>query len=143
MKAYQSIASSTNNMSKDHSEKGSQDSSQNLANYSLRSNIKVAVGWTNSALASLEEKSDTASNSFVSRLRVLGLQIQPFVKKTAMMYESRKSYGPLIAAGMGLVVGGVVTLKRGRLSGAFAGALSGTATYAATYGIDFFPTRFN
>jgi len=105
---------------------------------SLNAVIKASVEQTNNILSQLEitkQDIDFRINSFASsRLQPLMYQMKNVVNKAIVLYSQREYYGPQIVAGSAIAVGGLVTLRRGRLPGFFTAGVTGTGTYTAIYG---------
>ncbi|KAL9188406.1 hypothetical protein ACHAXT_006784 [Thalassiosira profunda] len=102
----------------------------------LLAGIKAVVGATNSALAALELATADSSTMLVSRLQAIGKQARYIATRAMTTYEHRGQYGPQIIAGSVATVGGIVALRRGKVTGALAGGLAGAAAYGGIYGYE-------
>ncbi len=100
----------------------------------LKSAIKVAVVETNRILSTLENQKDATSDFAGSRLRPLGARLGSLAKNLIAKYEMREYYGPQIIAGSTATIGGLVSMRRGKIPGVFMGALTGVTSYRAVYG---------
>uniref|UniRef100_A0A7S2HE19 Uncharacterized protein n=1 Tax=Helicotheca tamesis TaxID=374047 RepID=A0A7S2HE19_9STRA len=111
----------------------------------LRDAIKTAVKSTNTLLASLEEITYETSSSFSSRLLTIGRQGRLVATKAYSAYEQRTEFGPQIVAGSAVLFGGLMALRRGKITGALSGVLGGSLAYGGVYGIEaadgLFPTK--
>jgi hypothetical protein len=106
------------------------DNTPTIPSVNLKSNLKSAIQSTNRALASLEDFVDINISAPVSK----GLQQSAvYTAKAKKVYEHRLEYGPYLVAGSAVVVGGIMSLRRGKISGALAGLLSAGAAYTAVY----------
>lgn len=96
---------------------------------SLKSGVHSTVEKTNRFLSFLEDSVEKARQP-VSK----GLQEgSALSKKVYNMYERRVEFGPYLVLGSGVLFGGMVALRRGRVPGAFAGLVSGGLAYAFVY----------
>ena len=107
-----------------------EDSSKDSTPVSLKASIKSAIQSANRSLASLEEFVDKNVAPPVSKAVEAGSEIS---SKVLQVYEQRHDYGPHLVAGTTALVGGVVSLRRGKIPGAIVGLMAGGATYAAVY----------
>ena len=101
---------------------------------SLKKGIQLTVENTNSILATLEQSSNSASTIVSSRVRPLWSQVQRYAQMLMQGYQRREYYGPQIVAGSAAAVGMLVTLRRGKVPGAFTGTLAGVGSYGTIYG---------
>eukprot|EP00553_Chaetoceros_curvisetus_P008942 CAMPEP_0204629172 /NCGR_PEP_ID=MMETSP0717-20131115/17578_1 /ASSEMBLY_ACC=CAM_ASM_000666 /TAXON_ID=230516 /ORGANISM="Chaetoceros curvisetus" /LENGTH=138 /DNA_ID=CAMNT_0051646027 /DNA_START=111 /DNA_END=527 /DNA_ORIENTATION=+ len=100
----------------------------------LKSAIKVAVVKTNGILSTLENQKDATSDFVGSRVRPLAVRLGSLAKSLIVKYEMREYYGPQIIAGSTATIGGLVSMRRGKIPGVFMGALAGITSYGAVYG---------
>ncbi len=115
---------------------GGSSNNNNRSNDPLLESIKQFVSITNSTLASFEEATYQTTSSFVSRLQQLGKQGRYIATRANTMYDQRGQYGALAVAGSAAVVGGMVTLRMGRVSGLVAASAAGAAVYGNIYGYE-------
>ena len=133
--------SNNNNNTNDNPTKNVKDTISNVSNNipSLKSIIKSSVHKTNTLLSTLETKKyqvDQNIDSFASsRLRPLVSQMKHIVNRSIGYYERREYYGPQIIAGSVAIVGGLVTLRRGKVPGLFTSAVTGGGAYTGIYGL--------
>ena len=74
----------------------------------------------------------------MSRLQQLGKQGRYIVTRAMSTYEHRGQYGPQVVAGSAAVVGGLVALRTGKVTGTLAGGLAGAGAYGNVYGYEDF-----
>lgn len=100
---------------------------------SLRKSIHESVAATNGFLGSLEKKTGEMSQPLVQGLKVVEHEGSFLLSKAYHVYERRHEFGPYLVVGSALTIGGLVTLRRGRFSGAISGALTAGLTYVTLY----------
>lgn len=105
------------------------------ARSNLKCTIKSSVKATNAALAIMEESYVSTQSNFVSRLGSLQRQGRFVAEKAIRAYQAREQYGPQVVGSSAVVLGGITTLRRGKLPGVAVGMMAGSAAYAAVYGI--------
>ena len=99
----------------------------------LKSTVHSAVVSTNQFLSTLEHTADSVTEA-VRGPTAAGLeQATAFTKQAVAVYDRRYEYGPYLVGGTGVLTGGVVALRRGRVPGALAGLLAGGLAYAVVY----------
>ena len=111
-------------------------SSGSSNNDPLLDSIKRFVNVTNSTLASFEEATYHTSSTFVSRLQQLGKQGRYILARANNIYDQRGQYGAVAVVGSAALVGGVVSLRVGKVSGVLAASMAGAAVYGNIYGYE-------
>ena len=111
-------------------------SSGSSNNDPLLDSIKRFVNVTNSTLASFEEATYHTSSTFVSRLQQLGKQGRYILARANNIYDQRGQYGAVAVVGSAALVGGVVSLRVGKVSGLLAASMAGAAVYGNIYGYE-------
>jgi len=106
--------------------------------HSLKVGCQETVAATNRALATAEAQSKQWTQSVVRTVesveRTITREGSNMASEVLSMYNmARIQYGPQLVVGSGLVVGGIVALRRGRFTGTLSGLLSGTAVYSIMY----------
>mmetsp|Transcript_13659 Transcript_13659/g.24730 ORF Transcript_13659/g.24730 Transcript_13659/m.24730 type:complete len:149 (+) Transcript_13659:151-597(+) len=109
-------------------------SSDNKTVSPIRAPIKSAVGFTNATLADVEEAYHNVKSEVMPNLEAAATTVQAGAQHVVTVYEKRRQYGPAIIGGTAVVMGGLVTLRRGKVPGAFVGALSAAGAYVGVYG---------
>jgi hypothetical protein len=100
---------------------------------SLRKSIHETVVATNGFLGSLEKTSGEISQPLVQGLKVVEHEASSLASKGFHVYERRHEFGPHLVVGSALTIGGLVALRRGKVSGAVSGALTAGLTYVTLY----------
>jgi hypothetical protein len=103
------------------------------AKQSLRKGVRQSVAAANSLLASLEKTTAKFNQPITNGLRAVEYESSIVASKAWHVYERRHEFGPHLVLGSAVLVGGVVGLRRGRLSAALSAAGTGTLTYIAIY----------
>lgn len=109
------------------------ENASQTARASIRSGVHSVVTQTNRALAALEEWTGQVQEKFNEPISKGLHQGSILSDKVLTVYERRHEFGPHIVVGTGLLVGGVVSLRRGRLPGAFVGLLGSGIAYGVVY----------
>ncbi|ACI65725.1 predicted protein [Phaeodactylum tricornutum CCAP 1055/1] len=100
---------------------------------SVKNGIRKAVEATNRLLASLETTTDSVSKPLAKGVKKVEQEGSYLAGQVMRVYERRYEYGPHLVAGSALAVGGLMTLRRGKILGAASAALSGGLAYVAVY----------
>jgi hypothetical protein len=102
---------------------------------SLHTAIQSGVDSTNSMLASMETTTDKVRKPVVATLKTVESDVKWFAREVDRLYATRHEYGPYLLAG-GFAVGGLLGLRRGRITAVTASTLTGFLSYLAIYEVD-------
>lgn len=99
----------------------------------LKPAIHAAVEATNHLLAELQSTTEKVQRPIVAGLDTVSKEGSYVAANVMHAYERRHEYGPLLVLGTSAVVGGVVTLRRGRVPAVIGASLAGGLAYLAVY----------
>jgi hypothetical protein len=100
---------------------------------SFRSTIRSGVDSANKALATVQEVTEQVQKPVVQGLHLVQDETQYLAHQARRFYDYRYEYGPYFVFAGAVMVGSVVTMRRGRVPGALAGIATGGVTYVSLY----------
>jgi hypothetical protein len=108
---------------------------------SLRESINDFVKLTNTTLSTMESKyQETIQAPMTQAVHQLSDTTMTLSEQLNQLYEKRYVYGPYAIVGSSLLVGGIATVRRGRISGIVSTLMVGGLSYGIIYGLDDTPT---
>ena len=104
---------------------------------SLRQSIQEFVVTTNQTLSSLETKYQTMIRTPMTQtVHRLSDSTSTMSEQLHHFYVQQLVYAPYIIVGTSLLVGGVTSVRRGRMAGILSTMLVGGLSYGMVYGMD-------
>eukprot|EP00548_Thalassiothrix_antarctica_P014456 CAMPEP_0194167102 /NCGR_PEP_ID=MMETSP0154-20130528/2504_1 /TAXON_ID=1049557 /ORGANISM="Thalassiothrix antarctica, Strain L6-D1" /LENGTH=170 /DNA_ID=CAMNT_0038877937 /DNA_START=28 /DNA_END=537 /DNA_ORIENTATION=+ len=101
----------------------------------LKAFIKSGVDMTNTMLFALEESTDGIRKPVLSATTMALQEGKVIGSKASNLYSHRREYSSQLIVGAGLL-GGLIGLRRGRISAVTFGSIGSFLTYLGTYEVD-------